>query len=45
MGMPCVKGNHDEYASTLEAGENLNSRAAAAILWTRQQLRESDKHW
>ncbi len=45
MGMPCVKGNHDEYASTLAVVENLNSRAAAAILWTRQQLRESDKHW
>ena len=45
MGMPCVKGNHDEYASTPAAVENLNSRAAAAMHWTRQQLRESDKHW
>jgi predicted phosphodiesterase len=44
-GMPCVKGNHDEYASTLAAMENLNPRAAAAILWTRQQLRETDKNW
>src|SRR5438309_10081371 len=42
MGMTCVKGNHDAYASTLDPVENLNPRAAAAILWTRQQLRESD---
>ncbi len=45
MGMPCVKGNHDAYASTLDPVANLNPRAAAAILWTRQQLRESDKQW
>ena len=45
MGMPCVKGNHDEYASTTDRLENLSPRAAAAILWTRQQLREADKHW
>ena len=45
MGMPCVKGNHDEYAESLAAVENLNPRAAAAIFWTRQQLRESDKQW
>ena len=45
MGMPCVKGNHDEYASTDDTLENLNPRAAAAILWTRQQLTEADKQW
>ena len=45
MGMPCVKGNHDEYASTQAAVESFNPRAAAAILWTRQQLLESDKQW
>jgi predicted phosphodiesterase len=45
MGMPCVKGNHDEYASTDDALENLNPRAAAAIVWTRQQLTEADKQW
>src|SRR5205814_1971419 len=44
-GMPCVKGNHDEYASNNETLENLNPRAASAILWTRQQLQEADKHW
>jgi predicted phosphodiesterase len=45
MGVPCVKGNHDEYASTTDTLEGLNPRAAAAILWTRQQLRETDKRW
>jgi len=45
MGMPCVKGNHDEYASSDDTLENLNPRAAAAILWTRQQLKETEKHW
>ena len=45
MEMPCVKGNHDEYASTLAPVENLNPRAAVAILWTRQKLREADKRW
>lgn len=45
MGMPCVKGNHDEYCSTDNAVEILNPRAAAAISWTRQQLGEADKQW
>jgi diadenosine tetraphosphatase ApaH/serine/threonine PP2A family protein phosphatase len=45
MGMPCVKGNHDEYASTDDAMENLNPRAVSAIHWTRPQLPEADKQW
>jgi diadenosine tetraphosphatase ApaH/serine/threonine PP2A family protein phosphatase len=45
MGMPCVKGNHDEYSSTNHPLEHLNPRAAAAIDWTRRQLRETDKQW
>jgi predicted phosphodiesterase len=45
LGMPCVKGNHDEYASNDHPLEGLNPRAAAAILWTRQRLSEADKHW
>jgi predicted phosphodiesterase len=35
MGMPCVKGNHDEYCSTDIPLENFSARAAAAALWTR----------
>jgi predicted phosphodiesterase len=45
LGMPCVKGNHDEYASWESRLDGLNGRAAAAILWTRQQLSSSDKQW
>jgi diadenosine tetraphosphatase ApaH/serine/threonine PP2A family protein phosphatase len=45
MGMPCVKGNHDDYAATTEPLQNMNPRAVAAILWTRQQLPEADKQW
>jgi diadenosine tetraphosphatase ApaH/serine/threonine PP2A family protein phosphatase len=45
MRMPCVKGNHDEYTSTDHPLEMLNPRAAAAIIWTRQQLSDEDKQW
>src|SRR6185503_1400770 len=45
LGMPCVKGNHDEYAATHDMPENLNPRAASALLWTRRQLRPADKDW
>jgi predicted phosphodiesterase len=45
MGMPCVKGNHDEYVSTDKRLDGFNPRAAAAAIWTRQQLSESDKKW
>src|SRR6267378_6566393 len=45
MGMPCVKGNHDEYSSTNCPLENLSPRAKAAIIWTRQKLQEADKQW
>jgi predicted phosphodiesterase len=44
-GMPCVKGNHDEYASEDRVLDGFNPRAAAAIIWTRQQLSDSDKQW
>src|SRR6266550_7700670 len=45
IGMPCVKGNHDEFASTTGGLENLNPRAACSLLWTRQQLLETEKSW
>ncbi len=45
MGMPCVKGNHDEYCSTEETLEGFNPHAADAVNWTRKQLSESDKQW
>src|SRR5215510_8754246 len=45
LNMPCVKGNHDEYASSEKALDGFNPRAAEAILWTRCQLQQSDKQW
>lgn len=45
MGMPCVKGNHDEYCSVDENAEGFNPLAAEAVMWTRQQLSEADRQW
>lgn len=45
MGMPCVKGNHDEYCSTDEDLEGFNPHAAEAVNWTRRQLRPEDRQW
>jgi predicted phosphodiesterase len=45
MGMPCVKGNHDEYCSTEEDLEGFNPHAAEAVNWTRKQLSIEDRQW
>jgi predicted phosphodiesterase len=45
MGMPCVKGNHDEYCSIESNLEGFNPHAAEAIQWTRAQLTEDDREW
>ena len=45
MGMPCVKGNHDEYCSMDETLEGFNPHAAEAVQWTRQQLTPDDRQW
>lgn len=45
MGMPCVKGNHDEYCSSQEDLEGFNPHAAEAVNWTRKQLSEEDRKW
>jgi predicted phosphodiesterase len=45
MGMPCVKGNHDEYCSNEGNMEGFNPYAAQAVIWTRQQLTEDDRKW
>jgi predicted phosphodiesterase len=45
MNIPCVKGNHDHYASTDHSLVGLSLRAGAAIEWTRRQLSEAEKHW
>ncbi len=44
-GMPCVKGNHDEYCSTDEALDGFNPHAAEAVNWTRKQLTDEDRQW
>lgn len=45
MGMPCVKGNHDEYCSMDEGLEGFNPHAAEAVEWTREQLTSEDRKW
>ncbi len=45
MGIPCVKGNHDEYCSSEEHLEGFNPHAADAVHWTRNQLTDDDKKW
>ncbi|HZQ46445.1 MAG TPA: metallophosphoesterase family protein [Verrucomicrobiae bacterium] len=45
MGMPCVKGNHDEYCSTEDQLDGFNPHAAEAVNWTRQQLSSDERQW
>lgn len=45
MGMPCVKGNHDEYCSIEGDLEGFNPHAAEAVNWTRKQLSDDDRKW
>ena len=44
-GMPCVKGNHDEYCLMDEALDGFNPHAAEAVEWTRNQLTVDDRKW
>jgi predicted phosphodiesterase len=45
MGMPCVKGNHDEYCSQEEDLDGFNPHAEEAVKWTRTQLSEEERKW
>ena len=45
LGCPVVKGNHDDYASTLSPLDDFNPLAEAAILWTREKLSPKEKRW
>ena len=45
MGMPCVRGNHDEYCSQDEQLEGFNPHAAEAVQWTRERLTKDDRKW
>ena len=44
-GMPCVKGNHDEYCSNEGNMDGFNPYAAEAVSWTRRQLSLEDRKW
>jgi len=46
MGMPCVKGNHDEYVADEDLDlSTFNPVAAEAVLWTREQLSAAQLKW
>lgn len=45
MGMPCVKGNHDEYCSCETEIDGLTPHASMQVKWTRTQLSEDDRQW
>ncbi len=45
MGMPCVKGNHDEMCSEDADLEGFNPHAAEAVNWTRAQLNPEERTW
>jgi predicted phosphodiesterase len=45
MGMPCIKGNHDEYCCADGELDGFNPHAKEAINWTRHHLTENDRLW
>jgi predicted phosphodiesterase len=45
MDCPVIKGNHDEDASASHQLDALNPVAAAALMWTRDQLSEEQRTW
>ncbi len=45
MNIPCVQGNHDQYAGDNEPPEGFNPHAAEAVEWTRRQLTNEDRAW
>ena len=45
MNIPCLKGNHDEYASSETQLTGFSPDAERAVSWTREQLTENDKLW
>ena len=45
MNIPCVQGDHDQYASDDEPLEGFNPHAAEAVEWTRRQLTDGDRAW
>ena len=44
-GAETIRGNHDEVAAGLSAGEDFNETARQAALWTRDQLSKESRDW
>jgi predicted phosphodiesterase len=45
LGIPCVKGNVDEYCSSAIPLESFTRHTMESILWTREQLTEDQRRW
>jgi len=45
LDCPVIKGNHDEECSRETPLEGLNPLAFAALTWTREQMRDSEKEY
>jgi predicted phosphodiesterase len=45
MNASCVKGNHDQFASTNDSLIDFNPVAAHAMEWTRKQLTDDQRDW
>src|SRR5439155_21114500 len=45
LGIPCLKGNHDEYCSSDLPLDGFNPQAAKLVQWTREQLTEDGRKW
>lgn len=45
LGIPCLKGNHDDYCASKVPLDGFNPAAAELVNWTREQLTEEDRKW
>ena len=45
MKSPCVKGNHDDYCSTILPLDGFNPKGRKAVQWTRNQLTDDERKW
>ena len=45
MNIPCIKGNHDEFAYKEPNMAALNPMAQASVVWTRDQLSNTEIEW
>ncbi|MBI3417389.1 MAG: metallophosphoesterase family protein [Verrucomicrobia bacterium] len=44
-GIPCVKGNHDEYCCSDHSIPAFSPKVGEHIIWTREQLTDDDRNW